>query len=62
MIIVSDVVNAVIDDYVDYLIREGITSQLRAYEKKNLMIQAIDNNLCGIVNHRPSPYKGIRKG
>ena len=41
MIIISDIVNALIDDYVNYLINEGVTSQKRAFEKKNLMIQSI---------------------
>jgi len=61
MIIISDIVNALIDDYVNYLINEGITSQTRAFEKKNLMIQSINFNLTGIVTHRLSPYKELGK-
>ena len=59
MIIISDVVKALIDDYVNYLINEGITSQERAFEKKNRMIQTINSNLGGIIRHRPSPYKEL---
>ena len=59
MIIISDAVNALIEDYVSYLIIEGITSQTRAFEKKDLMIQAINHNLAGILTHRLSPYKEL---
>ena len=59
MIIISDIVKALIDDYVYYLINEGITSKERAFEKKNLMIQAINSNLGGILTHRLSPYKEL---
>ncbi|MCL1934132.1 MAG: hypothetical protein FWF53_10035 [Candidatus Azobacteroides sp.] len=59
MIIISDAVIALIDDYINYLIDEGITSKTRALEKKNLMIQAIHNNLGGMVTHRLSPYKEL---
>ena len=61
MIIISDVVKALIDNYVYYLINEGITSKERAFEKKNLMIQAINSNLGGMVRHRSSPYKELGK-
>ena len=61
MIIISDIINALIDDYVNYLINEGITSQKRAFEKKELMIQSIHSNLGGIVTHRLSPYKELGK-
>ena len=61
MIIISEVVNALIDDYVNYRINEGVTSQERAFEKKSLMIQSINSNLGGIVTHRPSPYKELEK-
>ena len=56
MILIKTNVRVIIDDYVNYLINEGITSKERAYEKKNLMIQAINNNLGGIITHRNSPY------
>ena len=59
MIIISQNVNDIIDDYVNYLIYEGLTSQARAFAKKNLMIQAINSNLGGIVTHRASPYKEL---
>ena len=59
MILIKPNVNALINDYVNYLINEGITSQTRAFEKKNLMIEAINSNLHGIVTHRLSPYKAL---
>jgi hypothetical protein len=61
MTLIKPGVNALIEDYVNYLINESITSQARAYEKKNQMIRAIDKNLCGIVTHRLSPYKELGK-
>ena len=61
MILIKPRVNALIEDYVNYLINEGITSQVRAFEKKNQMIQAINKNLCGIITHRLSPYKELGK-
>ena len=57
MILIKPNVNALIDDYVSYLINEGVTSQIRAFEKKSLMIQSINSNPGGIVIHRPSPYR-----
>jgi hypothetical protein len=59
MIIISDVVYALINDYVNYLINEDITSQARAFEKKNLMIKGIHSNLGGIITHRLSPYEEL---
>ena len=59
MISISDNVYKIINDYVRYLVNEGITSLSRALEKKNLMIQSINSNLGGIVTHRPSPYKEL---
>lgn len=61
MIIISAVVNALIDDYINYLINEDITTQKRAFEKKTLMIHALNSNLGGIVTHRSSPYKEMGK-
>ena len=59
MIIIKPEVNAIIDDYVNYLINEGETSQMRAFNKKDLMIQALNKNLGGILTHRPSTYKDL---
>ena len=59
MILIKPYIKALIDDYVNYLITESITSQERAFEKKDLMIQAIYNNLGGMVTHRASPYKEL---
>ena len=59
MIIISDSVNNIIDDYVYYLINEGITSQKRACEKRDSMIQALNFNIGGIVTHRRSLYKEL---
>jgi len=61
MILIKPKVNALIDDYVNYLINQGVTSQKRAFEKKNLMIQSIHSNLGGMVTHRLSPYKELGK-
>ena len=61
MIEIRDNVYAIIDNYVNYLINEGITSQKRAYEKRDLMIQALNYSLSGIIRHRPSPYKELGK-
>ncbi len=61
MILIKPNVLEIIDNYVDYLTNEGITSQKRAFEKKNLMIQSINSNLGGIINHRKSPYKVLGK-
>lgn len=61
MILIKPNVYNTINNYVNYLIDEGITSQKRAFEKKNLMIQSINSNLGGIVSHRPSPYKELGK-
>ena len=60
MILLKPKVKALIDNYVYYLIKEGITSQTRAFEKKNFMIHALNINLGGIiVTHRQSPYKEL---
>ena len=59
MILIKPNVKALIDNYVNYLTNEGITSKTRAADKKNLMIQAINSNLGGIVTHRLSPYKEL---
>ena len=61
MIIIADEVYKVIDKYTHYLINEGLTSQSRAIEKKNLIFQALNNNLGGILTHRASPYKVLGK-
>ena len=64
MIIISNKVYEIIDDYTEYLINEGLTSNIRAHQKRMEIIQAINSNLGGIVTHRPSPYKelGRREG
>jgi len=59
MIFISERIYRVIDAYTNYLINEGLTSQTRAFEKKNMIIHAINSNLNGIVTHRPSPYKEL---
>ncbi|MCL1937009.1 MAG: hypothetical protein FWF52_01260 [Candidatus Azobacteroides sp.] len=61
MILLKSHVKALIDDYVKYLISEGITSKERAFKKKNQMIQALNSNLGGMLTHRPSPYKELGK-
>ncbi len=59
MIIISQDILNIIEDYVNYLIKEGVTSQKRAFEKRELMINSIHSNLGGILTHRPSPYRGL---
>ena len=59
MIIISEYIYRVIDAYTNYLINEGLTSQTRAFEKKKLIINAINSNLNGMVTHRLSPYKEL---
>ena len=61
MILIKPNVYEVIDDYVNYLIREDITSQERAYEKRDLMIQSLKKNLGGIVIHRLSDFDSFGK-
>ena len=52
-----------IDNYVDYLINNNVTSQKRAIEKKSLMLQSLMTNLGYVVNgttlHKPSPYPDL---
>jgi|GEM_PF-1163306 len=59
MIIIADEVYKVIDDYTRYLIDEGLTSQSRAFEKKNLILQALNKNLGGIRRFPFSQYKSF---
>ena len=59
MIIISDSVYKVIDEYTRYLIKEGLTSNKRAHQKKMEIIQAIYSNLGGMISHRLSPYKEL---
>ena len=61
MILIKPNVYIVIDEYTQYLISEGLTSQTRAFEKKKLIIQSIHSNLGGIVTHRLSPYRDLGK-
>ena len=59
MIIISDSVYNVIDDYTAYLINEGLTSQERAIEKRKLIFQALNKNLGGIRSFPFSLYKSF---
>jgi len=61
MILIKPNVLKMINEYVQYLISEGLTSNNRAKQKKKEMIQAINSNLGGIVSYRFSPYKGLGK-
>ena len=61
MIIISQNVYEVIDDYTHYLIREGLTTNNRAKQKRREITQAINSNLGGILTHRPSPYQELGK-
>jgi hypothetical protein len=59
MIIIEAQVYKVIDEYTRYLIKEGLTSNARALQKEELIIQALHKNLGGVVTHRFSPYKDL---
>ena len=61
MIIIGQKVYQVIDEYTEYLIREGLTSIERAIQKRMEITQAIHSNLWEIVNYRFSPYKDLGK-
>jgi len=61
MIIIGQNVLDIIDEYVQYLIREGLTSSNRAKQKKMEMVHAVNSNLGGILNHRLSPYRELGK-
>ena len=61
MIIISKNVYQIIDNYTNYLINEGLTTNERANEKRKNIIQSIHSNLGGIVTHRLSPYKELGK-
>ena len=61
MIIISQNVYKIIDEYTEYLIRKGLTTNTRAHQKRIEIIQAINYNLNGILTHRLSPYKKLGK-
>ena len=61
MIIISEDVYQVIDNYTNYLISEGLTTNERANQKRTNIIQSIHTNLGGMVTHRLSPYKELGK-
>jgi hypothetical protein len=50
-----------LDEYSKYLFNMGLTSQKRAFEKRDLIVNAIYNNLGGLVSHRLSPYTRLGK-
>ncbi len=61
MILIKPNVYRVIDEYTEYLIQEGLTSNNRANQKREQIIQALHSNLGGILTHRPSLYKELGK-
>ncbi len=61
MILIKPSVYSIIDEYTEYLIREGLVSNNRANQKRTKIIQAIYSNLGGILTHRPSPYEELGK-
>ena len=61
MIIISNSVYKIIDNYTEYLINEGLTTNIRAHQKRKEIIQSINSNLGGILTHRLSPYKELGK-
>ncbi len=61
MILIKPDIYNLIESYVHYLVKEGITSQERAFEKKKFMIESLHSSLGGILTHRSSPYCGLGK-
>lgn len=61
MILIRPDVYEVIDQYTQYLIKEGLTSKNRAHQKRTAIIQAIHSNIGGLHTHRPSPYIALGK-
>ena len=59
MTLIKPNVYKIIDNYTQYLINEGLTSNLRANQKRMEIIQAVYSNLGGMVTHRMSPYKEL---
>jgi hypothetical protein len=59
MILIKPNVYKAINQYKDYLTKEGLTTKPRAIEKRKLLFQALYNNLGGMVSHRISPYKSL---
>lgn len=59
MILIKPKVFKIIDEYTNYLINEGLTTNTRAHQKKMNIIQSLYFNLEGMVIHRPSPYKEL---
>ena len=59
MIVIVEGVYKILKYYREYLIQEGLTSKERAKEKVDLILQALNCNLGGIVTHRLSPYKEL---
>ena len=61
MILIKPNVYKILEQYREYLIQEGLTSKARAKQKVDLIFQAINDNLGGMITHRPSPYKELGK-
>jgi len=59
MIIISENIYELLEQYEDCLVKEYCKTKERAKEKKNLIIQAINKNIGGMVTHRQSPYKDL---
>ena len=58
-ILISQSVHKIIDEYTEYLIREGLTTNSRANQKRTEIIQAVYSSLESILTHRLSPYKEL---
>ena len=59
MILIKPNIYKILKQYREYLFEEGLTSKERAKEKVDLIFQALNCNLGGIVTHRLSPYKEL---
>ena len=59
MILIKPKIYIILEHYSDYLFQEGLTSKKRANEKVDLIFQALNRNLGGMLTHRLSPYKEL---
>ena len=59
MIIIADEVYKILEQYNEYLIKEGLTTKERANQKVDLILQALNKNLGGIRRFPFSQYKSF---
>lgn len=61
MILIVEEVYKTLEQYRDYLIKEGLTTKERAKQKVEQVLQSLYRNLGGIITHRASPYRELGK-